>query len=207
MILDQDSFLTQKLIDDVAKFVKAFYFGCKINVPKTTTATELLKSGKIAVRESMFTGQPQISAVDICKHLDQKFMSGNKKSLVASGLVDFDLYQEGLNFVFGLAIAARRCGCTSIHRSHPSFTGQQFASEVEAYNRVLFGVCKTMVHEIGHMFGMKHCTYYECGMNGSNSAEESKDRPIQFCAVCYRKLASCINFDPLQRYQALIDVC
>ena len=92
MILDQDSFLTQKMIDDVAKFVKAFYFGCKISVPKTTTAAELLKSGKIAIRDNMFTGQLQISAVDICKHLDQNFMSGNKKSLVASGLVDFDLY-------------------------------------------------------------------------------------------------------------------
>jgi len=29
-----------------------------------------------------------------------------------------------------------------------------------------------MLHEIGHMFGLKHCVYYECLMNGIMSVEE-----------------------------------
>ncbi len=30
-----------------------------------------------------------------------------------------------------------------------------------------------MVHEIGHMFLMEHCIYFNCVMNGSMSFEES----------------------------------
>jgi archaemetzincin len=37
----------------------------------------------------------------------------------------------------------------------------------------LRNACGVMVHEIGHMFGLEHCTYFECTMNGSNSYEES----------------------------------
>jgi len=45
-----------------------------------------------------------------------------------------------------------------------------------------------MTHEIGHMFTMKHCVYYNCLMNGSMSLEESKTRFPFYCPVCIRKL-------------------
>ncbi len=35
----------------------------------------------------------------------------------------------------------------------------------------------TIVHEIGHIFGIKHGTYFHCKMNGSNSLKESVLRP------------------------------
>ena len=68
-------------------------------------------------------------------------------------------------------------------------------------------VCKVMTHEVGHMFGLKHCVFYECAMNGSNSGEESARRPFWLCPVCLRKLQHVINFDVLERYEALKSVC
>ena len=45
-----------------------------------------------------------------------------------------------------------------------------------------------MTHEIGHMFGVKHCVYYNCAMNGSNHLQESDRRTEHLCPVCLRKL-------------------
>lgn len=66
---------------------------------------------------------------------------------------------------------------------------------------------KVMVHEITHMFGVKHCIYYDCCMNGSNHYDEFKARTLLLCPVCLRKLQASIKFDILQRYKALLKTC
>jgi archaemetzincin len=53
------------------------------------------------------------------------------------------------------------------------------------------------------MFGIRHCVYYECVMNGSNHLQESDSRPLELCVVCLRKLQSNIKFDILERYKRL----
>ena len=35
-------------------------------------------------------------------------------------------------------------------------------------DELLFLVTNVVKHEIGHMFGIKHCIYYSCCMNGNN---------------------------------------
>jgi hypothetical protein len=52
-----------------------------------------------------------------------------------------------------------------------------------------------MTHEISHMFGIKHCIYYECLMNGSNKITESDIKPPRLCAVCMRKLKHMVQFN------------
>jgi len=37
---------------------------------------------------------------------------------------------------------------------------------VEAKQELLEDACAILVHEIGHMFAIHHCTFYECVMNG-----------------------------------------
>ncbi|KAK6328260.1 hypothetical protein J4Q44_G00002380 [Coregonus suidteri] len=38
---------------------------------------------------------------------------------------------------------------------------------------LLLRSCKMVTHEIGHVFGVKHCQWMQCVMQGSNYLEES----------------------------------
>ena len=53
------------------------------------------------------------------------------------------------------------------------------------------------------MFGMNHCIYFQCVMNGSNNLEESDSRELYLCPVCLRKLAWSTGFDVVDRYEQL----
>ena len=65
-----------------------------------------------------------------------------------------------------------------------------------------------MVHEIGHMFGLKHCVYYECILNGSNGDFESDRFPDRtLCPICLTKLKLNIKFDIRERTVKMIEAC
>ena len=40
---------------------------------------------------------------------------------------------------------------------------------------------KVALHETGHMLGIRHCTAYECCMNGTNHLAEMDSRPLYLC--------------------------
>ncbi|XP_075418252.1 archaemetzincin-2 isoform X2 [Tenrec ecaudatus] len=69
---------------------------------------------------------------------------------------------------------------------------------------LLLRSCKTLTHEIGHIFGMRHCQWLSCLMQGSNHLEEADRRPPHLCPICLRKLQSAIGFHIADRYHALL---
>ncbi|KAG9350322.1 hypothetical protein JZ751_026676 [Albula glossodonta] len=69
---------------------------------------------------------------------------------------------------------------------------------------LLLRSCKTLTHEIGHIFGIKHCQWLQCVMQGSNHLEESDRRPLDLCPICLRKLQSALQFKMADRYKALL---
>ena len=52
----------------------------------------------------------------------------------------------------------------------------------------LLRVCRTASHEIGHCFGMDHCMYYACVMQGTCGLAEDSRQPPYLCPVCEAKL-------------------
>jgi len=66
---------------------------------------------------------------------------------------------------------------------------------------------KTACHELAHVFGLTHCPYYECLMNGSNLVEESDRKPFSFCPLCLRKVSAYFNFNDgiIKRQQAIVE--
>jgi len=57
-------------------------------------------------------------------------------------------------------------------------------------------VLKGLLHEIGHGFGLGHCTN-ECVMNPPGSMEEWDSRPIGYCHSCYIDLKRAVEWSEL----------
>lgn len=118
------------------------------------------------------------------------------------GITMEDLYSGDLNYVFGIATLKKRVGVYSLCRYYPEFWGQNpkpANSEITGLRRA----CKVLNHETGHMFGITHCIFYHCSMNGSNTLAETDEAPMHFCPLCQRKLAWNIGFDTLKQYEQL----
>lgn len=62
---------------------------------------------------------------------------------------------------------------------------------------------KFLLHQMTHMFGLLHCCYYRCLMNGAAHQDEADGRPPYLCGVCLKKLQLVTGFDPLMRYMHL----
>ncbi|MCZ7648818.1 MAG: archaemetzincin [Planctomycetota bacterium] len=122
-------------------------------------------------------------------------------AVVYLGITMEDLWASNLAYVFGLGSFKDRVGVYGLCRYYPEFWGRARGPGDEL--KGLHRSCKVLNHEAGHMFGLSHCVFFHCSMNGSNSLPETDAAPIHFCPVCQRKLAWNIGYDPLKRFDAL----
>ena len=144
-------------------------------------------------------GDLQLHAGDVLDYLTTVIP---RDAYAILGLTSIDLYPEdGWNFVFGMARFRQRVGVQSLARYHRDFYGDKRVAGDD--KMVLRRAIKVMAHEIGHMFGLEHCIYYECMQCGTNSLAESDNRPVHTCPICMRKLSHAIGFDPVVRYRKL----
>ena len=95
------------------------------------------------------------------------------------GITDRDLYEEGLNFVFGLATPVHRCALVATPRLHNAFYG--LPEERELFLRRLL---TEAVHEIGHTLGLEHCPDPHCVMHFSNTLADTDRKGYRFCPQC-----------------------
>jgi archaemetzincin len=149
---------------------------------------------KITSRQNPYTGQRQLLTTDILDLLRKK-LPGDAFCIV--GITMEDLYPApSWNFVFGLASLTERVGVYSFAR----YGGG-------SKELTLRRSCKVLAHETGHMFGLAHCIWYRCAMNGSNHLAEADARPLHLCPVDLRKLQWSVGFDVVERYRRLRAVC
>ncbi|KAF7191805.1 Archaemetzincin-2 [Pseudocercospora fuligena] len=60
-------------------------------------------------------------------------------------------------------------------------------------NLWLSRVCKTASHELGHCFGMDHCVFYSCIMQGTAGLEEDSRQPPYLCPVDLKKVLHAVG--------------
>ena len=53
------------------------------------------------------------------------------------------------------------------------------------------------------MLTIKHCVFYKCTMNGTNSLDEMDQQPLHACPVDLLKLQHNLGFDVAERYRRL----
>ena len=180
---------------ETLKEYAAAYFAMHVEVLPSLA----LSAANLTTRTNRFTANRQILTTDVLAIL-KKNIPADAFCLLAVTMED--LYPEpSWNFVFGQASLRDRVGVYSFARYDPAFYGDSRAKD---YKKILLRrSCKVLAHETAHMFGLKHCIYFTCVLNGSNHLQESDSRPLHLCPVCLRKLQHSIKFDVVNRYSNL----
>lgn len=137
----------------------------------------ILEKASPPLKEAYNPHRQQFHATKILTWVDQ--VARDLRVLRVLGVVDVDLYVPYLNFVFGEAKCPGRSALISLYRLRPEFYG-------EPPNASLFKerAVKEAVHEIGHTFGLTHCTSSSCVMFFSNSILDTDAKSPYFCASC-----------------------
>jgi len=182
----------------------AAWFGLQVVVQRPMTLATLLKIGYKTSFRASFGGSKQFNAGHILTNLRKK-LPGDAYARI--GVTMCDIYSSDLNFVFGLGSLNGRTGVYSFCRQDDAFYRTGGASQPGDEGEMIHRAAHTLVHELGHMCGMSHCTFYECTMQGSNGLDESAAHPLSLCPVCLLKLKYCLGIDLNVRYQRLKGVC
>ena len=184
-------------LDQLRQFTAAFFMmGVRVLPPLD------LNKARITKRRNPGSGQVQLLTSDILTLLRHRLP---EDCFALVGVTMIDLYPDpSWNFVFGQASPSDRVSVYSFPRYDPRFYGQ--AAPPDLRKLMLRHSTKVLAHETGHMFGLEHCVWYRCLMNGSNHLAESDARPPRLCPVDLRKLQWSIRFDVAERYRGLRDV-
>ncbi|XP_029135942.2 archaemetzincin-2 [Labrus bergylta] len=209
---------TDQFVEWLREYGQAFFYGLSVTLLPAVTVAET----GCSFRVNSNSNNLQILTGDLLRFLEKK---KPKDAFCIVGLTMIDLYpSDSWNFVFGEASLSMGMGVFSFARYDDNFYTSTYAgmlkkrlqpkqgdySVFDGYytppisSTLLLRSCKTMTHEIGHMFGIKHCQWLNCAMQGSNHLEESDRRPLDLCPVCLRKLQASISFKIAERYQALL---
>ena len=190
--------MPQEFLDSLLLYCQSFFYPMNVKLINMVS----LQSLKVKSRINQYSKKIQYNASQI-NSKTVKYLPNDTHCMI-SILID-DLYPESSwNFVFGLSTIEERVGVFSFARFSSSFEKKNEAINFDNY--LLYCSCSTLTHEIGHTFGMEHCIYYTCLMNGCNNLEEAKKQPLYECPVCLRKLQYSIGFDPLERYEKILNV-
>ena len=65
---------------------------------------------------------------------------------------------------------------------------EEFYSEMTDENLLNERTMKEMLHELGHNFGLMHCSDWDCVMHSSTGIEEVDIKGNYYCKICEIKI-------------------
>ncbi|MBP1656849.1 MAG: peptidase, zinc-dependent [Bacteroidetes bacterium] len=118
----------------------------------------------------------QYGSVLVLRHILKERAEPASKVL---GVTEKDLFIPMLSFVLGQAQLSGPAAVISLARLRQEFYG--FAADGDL---LITRAMKEAVHEIGHTFGLTHCTDNRCPMSLSNTVQHVDIKGTDLCATC-----------------------
>lgn len=141
----------------------------------------------LSIPESAYDGKrKQYQSVEIMKLLAQNTPQDASRVL---GVTDVDLSIPMLSFLFGQAQLAGTVAIVSLYRLQQEFYGLPPRDDLLRER-----LTKEVLHEMGHTFGLVHCSEQKCAMSLSTHIGMVDAKSQQYCSRCGLQIAERFAF-------------
>jgi len=147
-------------------------------ISSITRLNSVLDECEIDIEDYYDSGRGQYDASKVLTALN-KNNDSEKKILFTT----VDLFIPIFTFIFGLAELDGNSAIISTHRLKNEFYGLPPDPDL-LKDRLL----KETIHELGHLFGLRHCNNYDCVMASSTNPDELDVKGAEYCFECSNSL-------------------
>lgn len=138
------------------------------------------REGYLDLSDYYDPARKQYNGNDLLKEIELRFASDTTKTL---GLFNVDLFIPILTYIFGQAFLNGRSGIASIYRLSNERYGIKKDQEI-----FVDRIRKEVIHELGHTFGLYHCSNPTCVMRSSTYVEDIDQKEHSLCHKCKAEL-------------------
>lgn len=133
-------------------------------------------NGHIDLSEFYDNSRGQYNANKLLKEVDTHYSTSFLKTF---GLFNVDLFVPILTYIFGQAFLNGKSGIASLYR----FNNEKYGIRMDE-NIIFDRFRKTIIHELGHTFGLVHCYMPDCVMRSSTYVEDVDQKGHHLCGHC-----------------------
>jgi archaemetzincin len=134
------------------------------------------REGFLDLSEFYDPARRQYNGTTLLKKIDADFAGDISKTV---GLFNVDLFIPILTYIFGQAFLNGRAGVVSVYR----FSNERYGMKPD--NMLLADrFRKEIIHELGHLFGLVHCSDPVCVMRSGAYVEDIDQKNHTFCEKC-----------------------
>lgn len=138
------------------------------------------KDGNLDLSEFYDPARRQYNGTGLLKKIDSGFATAGDKTI---GLFNVDLFIPILTYIFGQAYLNGNSGIVSVFR----LSNERYG--IKADNKLFTDrFRKEIIHELGHMFGLIHCSDPVCVMRSSTYVEDIDQKNHTLCPKCKGQL-------------------
>lgn len=168
-----DGWISLDVLDRLSvELARVFHFSCHV------------RTEPVDIGFALDSARRQYHSTAILAGLQR--MAAQKTRLL--GITSADLYVPVLTFVFGEAQIAGQCAVISSYRLREEFYGLPPNADL-LHERLT----KAALHELGHTFGLGHCSNWNCVMASTHAVERLDLKVAGFCQGCLDVLNSSLR--------------
>ena len=151
-----------------------------LSIPVTVSENHVRMMGYVNGRKQI-DAKVLLDSIQVYKH-----RHGMKEPLLL--VIQQDLFKDDSSFLFGLARQSVGAAVVSTARLSNEYYGRE-GNDDDLIDRIT----KEGAHEVGHLFGLPHCSDKECIMFKPDTLDELDRKKKNLCRMCREQLAEHIK--------------